>query len=289
MFQLIPLSVLGAFLLPNIQAYPQQLKTAVTTENLYFVLSATNLPFKDVNKGVADPFAKVYYGIIPQNLKKNKFEGFDRIGTSEKLSSDANPKWNTVFKLPYEKGSQKKLWIEIRDHDPINPDDLIGDAFITPEEYLSHGGKITVPIWDAKNGTNGGSVKMEKTEPFSFVLEIKNVPHLDEFDSFSDPYVKCYFLSDGEEGKGVKFYETPPLQNVEHGGWEIPIRFDNYMKGTRQSLRFKVKDSDAITSDDDIGEAVMEIDQFVESRAPHTLSLSNSNNASLIVRYWDDK
>lgn len=41
MFQLIPLSVLGAFLLPNIQAYPQQLKTAVTTENLYFVLSAT--------------------------------------------------------------------------------------------------------------------------------------------------------------------------------------------------------------------------------------------------------
>lgn len=62
----------------------------------------------------------------------------------------------------------------------------------------------------------------------------RNVPHLDEFDSFSDPYVKCYFLSDGEEGKGVKFYETPPLQNVEHGGWEIPIRFDNYMKGTRQ-------------------------------------------------------
>lgn len=56
---------------------------------------------------MADPFAKVYYGIIPQNLKKNKFEGFDRIGTSEKLSSDANPKWNTVFKLPYEKGSQK--------------------------------------------------------------------------------------------------------------------------------------------------------------------------------------
>lgn len=80
-----------------------------------------------------------------------------------------------MIKAHYFSPFSKKLWIEIRDHDPINPDDLIGDAFITPEEYLSHGGKITVPIWDAKNGTNGGSVKMEKTEPFSFVLEIKYI------------------------------------------------------------------------------------------------------------------
>lgn len=41
----------------------------------------------------------------------------------------------------------QKLWIEVRDSDPINPDDIIGDAFIDMDEYMEHGQQLTVPLY----------------------------------------------------------------------------------------------------------------------------------------------
>lgn len=107
---------------------------------------------------------------------------------------------------------------------------------------------------------------------------------MDEFGGLSDPYVKCYFRY-GKEGRDTKFYETESVSNVDSASWETPISFDNYRRGTKQYFHFKVKDHDSITADDDIGEAFMEVDPFVDKKQKSVLPLSSSNNATLYINY----
>jgi hypothetical protein len=46
-----------------------------------------------------------------------------------------------------------------------------------------------------------------------------------------------------------------------------------------------VKDADSITADDDIGEAFMEVDAFVDKKQQSVLPLSTYHNATLFVKY----
>jgi len=263
---------------------PEKLQTAVTpdtpvfnTDNVYFVFSGSNLPSKDTNGGVADPFIKVYFGSIPSDVKKDGKE-LDEIGASETINDESNPSWTKVFKVQYSKGTNQKVFVEVRDHDPLNPDDVIGTAYIDLDEYVSNGKVKTALLENSKSG----SVTMKGTTPIYLSLQVKNVPALDEFGGLSDPFVKCYFRY-GKEGKDVKFYETERVDNVENATWDGPIAFDNYQRGTNQFFHFKVRDHDAITGNDDIGEAFLEIDPFVEKRMPSIVSLGKTSNATLTI------
>ncbi len=60
--------------------------------------------------------------------------------------------------------------MEVRDHDPINPDDIIGEAFIDMDEYMEHG-QLTVPL----KGTKSGSIVIQNTAPFLITLALKYV------------------------------------------------------------------------------------------------------------------
>jgi len=248
-------------------------------KNLYFVLSAKNLPSKDTNDGVADAFARVFFGVVPPDTR-TQGDSLDRLGKTETIDDNAEPRWAKVFNVQYIKGSHQKLWVEVRDHDPANPDDIVGSAFVDLDEYVSRGQQLTVSL----SGTKSGSLIVESTSPFLFTLAVKNVPPLDEFGGLSDPYVKCYFRY-GNGGNDVKFHETPTVNNANNASWEQPIPFDNYQRGTNQFFHFKVKDHDSITGDDDIGEAFLEIDPFVDKKMQSVLPLSSTNNATLLINY----
>ncbi|OXA56032.1 Ras GTPase-activating protein 4 [Folsomia candida] len=213
-------------------------------QNLYFVLSARNLESHDANHGVADPYVRVHFGSVPQYSQKQG-KDLDKVGDSETIVNEANPQWVKVFKVQYIKGLNQKIWVEVRDHDPINPDDVVGEAFIDLDE---------------------------------------NIPALDEFGGLSDPFVKCYFRY-GKEGKDFKFFETPTIDNSDSATWENPITFDNFRRGTDQIFHFVVKDADSITADDVIGEAFMEVEPFADKKQQSVLPLSSSSNATLYVKY----
>jgi len=253
-------------------------QSVVPSQNLYFVLSASNLPSKDSNQGLADPFVKVYHGIIPPYVKIQGHE-LDKLGDSEVLVNEVNPKWLKVFRVQYKKGTNQKLWVEVRDHDPINPDDIIGDSFIDLDEYMEMGGHLTVSL----KGTKSGSLTMQNTAPFLFSLAVKSIPALDEFGGYSDPFVKCYFRY-GKDGKDIKFYETRSIANTQSASWDDAITFDNYQRGTNQIFHFVVRDADTL-ADDDIGEAFMDVDAFVDKKMQSVLPLSSSHNATLLVKY----
>lgn len=63
----------------------------------------SNLPSKDTNNGVADPYVKVHYGVVEPNRNKQGSD-LDQLGSSETIINDANPKWVKVFKVQYNKG-----------------------------------------------------------------------------------------------------------------------------------------------------------------------------------------
>ncbi|XP_021951543.1 uncharacterized protein LOC110848603 [Folsomia candida] len=248
-------------------------------QNLYFVLSARNLESHDANHGVADPYVRVHFGSVPQYSQKQG-KDLDKVGDSETIVNEANPQWVKVFKVQYIKGLNQKIWVEVRDHDPINPDDVVGEAFIDLDEYMEHGQQLTVPL----KGSKSGSIVIQNTAPFRFSLALKNIPALDEFGGLSDPFVKCYFRY-GKEGKDFKFFETPTIDNSDSATWENPITFDNFRRGTDQIFHFVVKDADSITADDVIGEAFMEVEPFADKKQQSVLPLSSSSNATLYVKY----
>jgi len=262
---------------------PEKLQNSPTTpvvvvQTLFFVFTAKNLPSKDANSGIADPFIKVRSGVISPNTTKEG-KDLDEVDVSETLNEEANPTWTKVFRINYSKGTNQKVYVEVRDHDPLNPDDVIGEAYIDLDEYVANGQEITTLL-----NSKSGSVTMKKTTPFLFTLALKNVPALDEFGGLSDPFVKCYFRY-GKEGKDVKFSETERQDNVEEASWDVPITFDNYQRGTNQFFHFKVRDHDAITGNDEIGDAFLEIDPFVEKRMPSVLALGKGYNATLTVKF----
>ncbi len=65
-----------------------------------------NLPSKDTNGGVADPYVRVHYGVM-QPYANRRGQDLEKLGDSETIVNDANPKWLKVFKVQYNKGANQ--------------------------------------------------------------------------------------------------------------------------------------------------------------------------------------
>jgi len=136
----------------------------------------------------------VYFGSAPTNTTTVDGKELPEIGVSETINDEPNPKWTKVFSVQYTKGANQvnflkihclsedifsflllltfyfqKVYVEVRDHDPLNPDDVIGDAFFDMDEYVSKRGNVQQLLEKSKSG----SVTMQKTTPFLFNLEVK--------------------------------------------------------------------------------------------------------------------
>jgi len=254
----------------------QTLSPAIAAEekNITFILSAKNLPSNkhdDLSK--LDPFVKVYETVVDQAELKS-------IGKTETLMDEENPEWIEVFWIPHKPGTSQKLRFEMRDQDLLKQDDAIGGAEVDLDDYVAKGEKITVDI----SGVSGATLTMEKTTPIRFRLSAKNLPKKDKppaiFQAFtsdqgeSDPYVKCYFRR-GIGGADRKYATTSTKDNVIDADWSEDIEYGNYQPGTDQYWRFKVKDADSTSKDDDIGEVVLQIDQFVKEKTTKVLKLQS--------------
>lgn len=120
--------------------------------------------------GVADPFVKVFLGAEPQPNANGTEDStaLEQIDVSETLENENNPVWNKVFKVRHIQGTKQLLYLEVRDHDPINPDDTIGDAYVKLDEFVAKG-SYTKVLEKAKSG----SVTVTRTTPIYFDLTVK--------------------------------------------------------------------------------------------------------------------
>jgi len=273
--------VLLSFLVGVCWSAPQQSTTStrspVIVQNfVYFVVSAKGINGAATDRdGVADPFVKVFLGTEPgSGNQTEETTDLTPIEVSETIENENNPVWNKVFKVRHISGTKQMLYLEVRDHDPINPDDVIGDAFISLDDFVKMG-TYTKVLDKAKSG----SVTVTRTTPIYFDLTLKDVPAKDEFGGASDPYVKCYFRV-GQDGRDFKFKTTDTIDNAQVASWEH-IAFENYQRGTNQILHFRVKDEDTITGDDDLGEAFLNVDSFIDGKKDAKFTLPE--NATLIV------
>jgi len=266
------------------QPAPQRPTAASATptpvqSTVYFVVSAKGLN-GDVadTDGVADPFVKVFLGHEPGFGSANQTEDGDTsalepLEISETISNENNPVWNKVFKVRHIPRSKQLLYLEVRDHDPANPDDSIGDAYIKLDEFVAQG-SYTKVLEKAKSGT----VTVTRTTPIYFDITVRDVPASDVWGGLSDPYVKCYFRV-GQEGKDFKFHTTDAVEDAETASWE-KVPFENYQRGANQILHFRVKDDDTF-ADDDLGEAFLDVDSFINGRKDARFPLLE--NGQLIV------
>jgi len=251
------------------------------SRNLTFILRATGLPAKDdVSK--IDPLVRIYHTTDGSDLEK--------FGISETIIDTENPEWVEVFWFQWRKGTNQKWKFEIRDEDILDKDDALGGAELSVDDYVEKGENLTLPL------SPQGSLTIQKTSPIRFKLSAKNLPKKDKppqalafFTSDqgeSDPYVKCYFRR-GIGGEDKKFATTSTIDNVVDAEWSDIIEFGNYQKGTDTYLRFKLKDSDSTSKDDDIGYVLLEVDPFVTANVPKTLRVQteggDENGGTLTV------
>ncbi|ODN02515.1 Copine-1 [Orchesella cincta] len=241
------------------------------SRNLTFTLAAKGLPAKDDISKI-DPLVRVYQTTDGSDLEK--------FGASETILDTDDPEWVEVFWFLWKKGSNQKWKFEIRDADILDKDDALGGAEINVDEYVAGGENMTL------NLSPQGTLMVQKTTPIRFQLKAESLPKKDKppqiFAAFtsdqgeSDPYVKCYYRR-GIGGEDKKFATTSTIDNVVDAAWDEIIEFGNYQKGTGMYLRFKVKDADSTSKDDDVGYALMEVDPFVEANVPKTLKVQNDN------------
>jgi len=246
--------------------YNLRSSTLLDTKNLTFVISAKDIPNKDYVDTV-DPFIKLYQSSKTQ-IEPEKF------GTTEVVENSVDPEYTTTFWFIWKKGTGQKWNFKVRDQDDLRPDDHLGEADIDVDEYVNKGEILNVSLSD------GGSLLVQKTTPIKFKLYGRSLPRKDPFSGKSDPFVKCYWRR-GSNGDPIKFFTTEVVDNVENVDWNSTIEFPNYIKGTDLWWLFKVRDSDGTSGDDDLGEALVEIDQFVEKRQTKILRLGDSGKATL--------
>jgi len=270
MFKVFGLSFLffvGAF------GAPQNYHVSTTTvgpaaahdRTVYFVVSASGLAgdTTDVD-GEADPFVKVFLGSEPRG-QGNDTADLMSLGVSETVSSNS-PNWNTVFKVDHYPRSKQLLYLEVRDHDPVNPDDVIGDAYIKLDDFMVTG-ELTQVLEKAKSG----SITIKRTSPIYLDLTLRDIPPMDWWGGLSDPYVKCYFRV-GQEGTDYKFNQTEVVDDATVVSFER-VPFENYQRGANQILHFRVKDEDNMSKDDDLGEAFLPVDSFLNANKPVSFNL----------------
>jgi Ca2+-dependent lipid-binding protein len=96
---------------------------------VFFKLKGRNLPNED-KRDSSDPFVKIYV---------NSGSGYECIGRSETIENTHNPDWDEVFSFDYSKDQDYFVWIEVRDLDPVDPDDAMGNGYFFMNDPILNG------------------------------------------------------------------------------------------------------------------------------------------------------
>jgi len=235
--------------------------------NLTFVLTGKSIPTKDSNSKV-DGYVQVFSktGAAEEVL----------VGTTDTLKDNDNPEWLNVFWINWKRGTQQKLHFIIKDHDTLGKDDDVGEVTIDVDQYVDKNQDLKVPLVP-----EGGELLIKRTQPTRFQLYARNVPHKDQFNGKSDPYVEVYWRV-GKEGADHLIGSTAIINDEENPDWKETFEFSNYQKGTNQYLFFKVLDSDALTGSDFLGELLVEADPYVTKRATKITKLTKGDGITTL-------
>jgi len=243
--------------------------------NITFVVAARDLPVKKKGSKV-DPYIKIGHktGTL-QEVTKDWLP----VGETEKLKANNNPDFLSVLTYEWTKGKNQIWHFEVKAKHSISKDEILGTADIKIDEYvLQKNQDMTVKL------SEGGTLIVKKVQPVTFRLFARMVPKMDTFNGASDPFVECYWRI-GNKGNDTLFYTTKTIEDSENPDWNETIEFKNYQKGTDMWWHFKVQDSDSVSGNDFIGEALVEIDPFVAKRAAMNKKLSTDakNKATLTI------
>jgi len=235
--------------------------------NLTFVVAAKDLPVK--KNSLPDPYIK-----ISHRIGTTQTADWTPIGQTDQLEDNANPEFNNVFWFMWNKGTGQQWHFEVKNHNTISKDDTIGLVDVNVDDYvLKNNQDLTVKL------SEGGNLILKKTTPVRFQLYARNLPKMDTFGGASDPFVECYWRR-GRDGNDTLFFTTETQQDKENADWNEIIEFSNYQKGTSQYWHFKVFDHDSTTGNDNLGDALVEIDPFVQKRAAKINKLQSDNKDS---------
>jgi hypothetical protein len=238
--------------------------------NLTFVLAAKDLPSKKKNS-LPDPYIKVFH-----RTGTTQTADWTPLATAQTdtLDDNASPEFNNVFWFMWNKGTGQQWHFEVKNHNTISKDDAIGQVDVNVDDYvLKNNQDLTVKL------NEGGNLIIKKTTPVRFQLYARNIPKMDTFGGASDPFVECYWRK-GREGNDTLFFTTGKIDDQENVDWPEIIEFSNYQKGSGQYWHFKVFDYDSTTGNDNLGDALVEIDPFVMKRAAKINKLQTENKDS---------
>jgi len=262
----------------------QQQPTGPTT--LKFQLSASNLPDKD-KLGTIDPYVEAFY-TENGNTKETAF------GRSATLSNTKNPSWGDIFQFNY-RPSTRQMWLfKIYDHDQGREDDSGGKVWVDVEDFVRKGQLQTVNL--SKRGTltitgtnAAATVAAPASQPISqpitpapltklrFRISARKLEDKDVIGS-SDPYVKVYLKEDGSSE--VSLGKTATKTDNENPDFTDLFEF-TYNKDKNPKLRFLLLDEDDNRRDDELGETLVDVNQYVASGQNYE---ANLKKGKLIIK-----
>ncbi|CAG7787157.1 unnamed protein product [Allacma fusca] len=129
---------------------------------------------------------------------------------------------------------------------------LAGPAFLLPQAPSS-----TTP-------------KPADTKNITFVLSASKIPSQDDYSEI-DAFVKVSSVSKG--GDKERLGTTDTIRDDASPEWNN-VFWVEWRKGSGQKLEFIVKDHDVLDSDDEAGEGLLDLDEFVQKDQNVTLTLS---------------
>jgi len=286
----------GVLLVPqtHIITVPDKMK-------LRFKLSARDLPEKD-KLGTIDPYVELYF-TEGASTKEKKF------AKSATIDNTKNPQWGEVFEFDYDRSKQQKWLFKIYDHDQGREDDSAGKVWVDVSDYIQKSQITTVNL--SKKGTltiqsdppiHRGTIPpqqisqpqvvqpvappapapvAQKTSPpivqqvgtplarIQFRLSAKGLEDKDILGT-SDPHVKIYSKIGSEPE--LQIGSTAKLEDTENPVWPDTFTFE-FDPTKNPKLRFLVLDEDDGRRDDELGEAWLDVNEYVKNNQDQTLSL----------------
>jgi len=253
---------------------------AVPGYNITFVLAATGLPSAD-DYSKADAFAKLWdYRYDNKTSGNNTGEpALNRFGTTAPVMNNENPEWLEVFSFWYEPGTGQKWHFEVRDHDVMNYDDVLGATDVDVDQFVAHKGPYRAKL------SSQGYLLIKRTSPITFKIRATNLPPKDRVwgsEGPSDPYCTIYSRIH-RAGEDTWLGETSTITDENSPIWPETFEYASYIPGQNQHLVFKVYDDDVFSADDDLGEALISVDELASKRGAVVYPLAHSTGRATIT------
>ncbi|ODN04775.1 Copine-5 [Orchesella cincta] len=261
---------------------------------LRFKVSAKDLPEKD-KLGSIDPYVELYY-TEGASTKESRF------GKSSTIDNNKNPQWGEVFEFDYDRSKQQKWHFKIYDYDQGKEDDSGGKVWIDVNDFVQKGQTITVNL--SKKGTltvtnvNPQTTPTQQTlhhvapvapvspvapvAPQAPVIQVSNpltrikfrlsASGLEDKDILgtSDPHVKVFSKIGSQPEQLVG--RTAKLDDTENPVWPDTIDFE-YEPSQQPKLHFLVLDDDDGRRDDELGDAWLDVNEYVKKNQDESVSL----------------